>query len=402
MLKKNWPKIRERTIDGHHYFVVDTRRYQRGVRIGKEEYFTTKKRAEGRADVIRSELIELGSEPANISHALRADALRAEEMLKPYGVTVIQAVAEYVKQRQNDEKRTRLELGKAIDKFLVWKTELKDAGRYNPRSLKAAQKRLGHLKKAFPDKCISDFKADDFERWLLTAQWGANNNQKKYSAASQAGIKSISSEFFKWCMRQGWIEINPAQFLRIQRDDHEVQILTPPQAGELIKAAQASPFHQRAVPYVLLGLFAGLRPSEAEDLQREDINDATAEIRVASRKLRGQVRYVPMAPELAARLREMKWDGKLAAENWRKQFESVKLGSKNEQGQPTFTAESPFPPDGLRHSFASYWLAKTPDRARLAEIMGNSVDVIRNHYRKAIPITEANNFWELIIHTDKK
>ena len=58
-------------------------------------------------------------------------------------------------------------------------------------------------------------------------------------------------------------------------------------------------------------------------------------------------------------------------------------------------AGTAWPVDCLRHSFGSYWLAVHNDRAKLAETMGNTVEVIRDFYRKAIPQAEAKRFWNL-------
>lgn len=49
--------------------------------------------------------------------------------------------------------------------------------------------------------------------------------------------------------------------------------------------------------------------------------------------------------------------------------------------------------DILRHTYASFWLSLHGDRPRLAEYLGNSVDVVRGHYRKAIPPKEAERYW---------
>jgi hypothetical protein len=55
----------------------------------------------------------------------------------------------------------------------------------------------------------------------------------------------------------------------------------------------------------------------------------------------------------------------------------------------------PWPKDVLRHCFGSYWLAVHRDRAHLAELMGNSLAVIKVHYRRAIPPSVAKEYWEL-------
>ena len=54
-----------------------------------------------------------------------------------------------------------------------------------------------------------------------------------------------------------------------------------------------------------------------------------------------------------------------------------------------------WPDDVLRHTFATYWLTRHPDRNRLADQMGNSVAVISRHYRRAVPKAEGEAFWAI-------
>jgi hypothetical protein len=51
--------------------------------------------------------------------------------------------------------------------------------------------------------------------------------------------------------------------------------------------------------------------------------------------------------------------------------------------------------DVLRHCYGSYWLAVHKDRAHLAELMGTSLDMIKSHYKRAIPEAVAKEFWKL-------
>ena len=55
-----------------------------------------------------------------------------------------------------------------------------------------------------------------------------------------------------------------------------------------------------------------------------------------------------------------------------------------------------WPQDVLRHSFGSYWLAKNHNRARLAEYMGNSVQIIRKHYRKVVSKSACAEYWKIV------
>lgn len=229
---------------------------------------------------------------------------------------------------------------------------------------------------------MNEITASSYETWLTEAN---------YSPRSMAGIKSVHSEFFKWCMRPGreWIQTNPCLFMRVKHEAREVEILTPEIAEKLLKAGKGSPWQAQAVPYLLVSLFAGLRPTEAERLNWEDIDFETKEIRVAARKGFKETRYVPMSDDLAAGPLEFKGKDQIIGVNWEKNFKSVKRFAG-------FDETNRFPTDCLRHSFASYWLALHNDRPRLAEIMGNSVDVIKEHYRKAVPRGTAEAFWKLI------
>ena len=53
-------------------------------------------------------------------------------------------------------------------------------------------------------------------------------------------------------------------------------------------------------------------------------------------------------------------------------------------------------PDGLRHTDATYWLGILNDRARLAELLGNSVEVIGRHLVKPVSQSESQQFWQLV------
>jgi hypothetical protein len=50
--------------------------------------------------------------------------------------------------------------------------------------------------------------------------------------------------------------------------------------------------------------------------------------------------------------------------------------------------------DIMRHSFASYWLAVHKNAPALAEIMGNTVPIIRKHYENTVLEDVALRYWE--------
>lgn len=394
IIDKEWPPITERTLDGCDYWIIDQRRYHDGKRTGKPEYFNKKKftlkQVEARASVIRQSVVTHGHQDGtDLSSNVGPELLEGIERLKSYGKTLIEAINVATKKWDDDKKGAKL-IEVAVDDWLKSKQALHEAGKYSKSSLTTAERRIGHLENEFRGKPLSAVSASAFEEWL---------DHSDFNLETMAGIKSICSEFFKWCMKPGreWLLSNPAQFMRISHIKTEVEILKPDRCSKLLEAADKSPFRDRAMPYVLVSLGGGLRPSEAEDLESIHLDHNTREIKVISRKLRGEVRYVPMSIELSKRLKEFSWEGKLAGVNWRKQFDAVKM-------MAGFNENIPYPTDCLRHSFASYWLAMSlagvkgydGGRARLAEIMGNSEDIIRERYRQAVPRDTAEAFCKLI------
>ena len=62
----------------------------------------------------------------------------------------------------------------------------------------------------------------------------------------------------------------------------------------------------------------------------------------------------------------------------------------------TATGLSKWPKNGLRHSFASYHLAKHQDAPRLALDMGHvTPHMIFNHYREIVTPEEAERYWKI-------
>ena len=50
----------------------------------------------------------------------------------------------------------------------------------------------------------------------------------------------------------------------------------------------------------------------------------------------------------------------------------------------------------MRHSFASYWLAVNKNAPELAEIMGNSVPIIRRYYENTVLEAVALHYRSLV------
>jgi integrase len=220
---------------------------------------------------------------------------------------------------------------------------------------------------------------------------------------TRVNLRTKLGQFCEFCRLKGWMEQNPIQNVPITRPKNgRVEILAIGKAAALMEAASQKDPATGMVPYFAVCLFAGLRPEEAKGLKWEDIDLAQKQIfvRAETSKTR-QDRYVTIEDNLwqwltASRRKK----GPIVGPNYRRNFDSVReqagfwiwrrTKKQNSKDAPRWTD------DIMRHSYASYWLAVHHDRAKLAEQMGNSLAVIRQHYRKAILQSEGKSYWTIL------
>ncbi len=132
-----------------------------------------------------------------------------------------------------------------------------------------------------------------------------------------------------------------------------------------------------------LALFAGLRPSEIDDLEPGDVLEGR--IRVQGGKLRRTLRRrTPIPPVLATWLEAYPFTGQPAG--YRNKFRVLKAA----------VASDRWVQDILRHTSISFQLERDKDEARTAFNNGTSKQMIDLHYRDVIDdpqVVEA--FWNL-------
>ena len=81
--------------------------------------------------------------------------------------------------------------------------------------------------------------------------------------------------------------------------------------------------------------------------------------------------------------------------SYRTQMEKIrihlgyKVRGKNPDGAVWHT-------DICRHSYASYWLQKFNERGHLAEQMGNSIKMIKKHYKQVVKNSDTDKFWSIL------
>jgi integrase len=152
------------------------------------------------------------------------------------------------------------------------------------------------------------------------------------------------------------------------------------------------------VPMLAIGAFAGLRDSEIQQLEWNEVNQARGFIEVKAAKAKSaRRRLVAMQPNLAAWLRPYSGltgavvPGADTQSSTRRDPARGKLLRVRKAAGMT-----KWPRNGLRHSFCSYRLAATNNAHLLASELGHTTSqLVFQHYREVVTPEEAERYWKI-------
>lgn len=203
-----------------------------------------------------------------------------------------------------------------------------------------------------------------------------------------AALRTLGT-FYRWLQKRGQLSALPIAGLEMARTPSPARaILTVDDARALVEAsADRAP---EAVPYLALGLFAGLRPSETCRLRACDVGAEIIHLEAAVTKTE-QARTV----EMRANLREILRD-----------FPLPSVGVLDPSGQRLRHAIGRvaksigvgLPHDVLRHSFASYAYEVSRDAAATAYEMGHvGTDIFFRHYRGLVAPGEGRKYFAITV-----
>lgn len=308
--------------------------------------------------------------------------LDASDALAPYGKTLADAVQFYLAHLKTTARSATVT--ELVDALL----ELKRTEKKSHRYLLDLNSRLGIFSRQFGDTPIGSITADSVSQWLagLNLEPVGSNN-----------FRRVLAVLFNFAAARGYCaEGVMRRTPRIKVVAEEPQILTVAECAAMLNASAPS---IRA--WLALGLFSGIRDAELKRLDWRDVDLEGGTIVVgASVSKLSQRRTIPIQPNLAAWLEPVRQlGGKIlpGKREPRTLIDSAKraAGFGNEAACAEDVSLRPWPINALRHSYASYKLAKWPDAAALALEMGNSPGVILRHYRSLVKPAAADAFWSL-------
>jgi len=268
--------------------------------------------------------------------------------------------------------RASVPLSLAIEQVIAAKT---NAG-LRPNSIKQLRCILGQFAKGRESVPLASVVVRDIEIWLAT--------RKGKPMTLQSNIGRLSS-LFSYHIRRDNITDNPCKRLEKIKIEHTAPvILKPSQADKLLRVTP-----RRFRPYVILGMFAGIRPEELLKMTWDDVclDTNTARVNHAKTRRRRIVPLEPCAVALLAACREK--TGPIAPP-----FNAVRRFKKHTHASLGFTQ---WPQDLLRHTAASYLLALHQDAGKVASRLGNSSSVLLTHYHQPVTKADCEKFWSLSV-----
>jgi len=237
---------------------------------------------------------------------------------------------------------------------------------------------LSWLKRDFGAQALADITTPQVDEWLRAA----NGNH-----TTKNNLRRIFVTLFKWSRDSGYLpqdrKTAPERAMTFNGPELAPAIFTPAEMRKILVACPAN-----LLPHIVIGAFSGIRAAEIERLEWPDVlfDRGYIEIKAAKAKTKAR-RLVPLLPNLRAWLEPLrKADGPVCCLP-NLHFRLNYLGDKAGIG---------WRQNALRHSYASYRLADTPDAARVALEMGNSPEKLFRHYRELVT-PEAAKEWFAIM-----
>jgi len=230
-----------------------------------------------------------------------------------------------------------------------------------------------HLLQPDPKKLMHKFTVSDIEQVL--GRFKNPNTIRTY----RRGI----SAFFAWAVRHHFCSDNPCSRLdRPPQDTSKISILSPDEIKRLLTAAMRYADGVTA-SCVAIAIFAGLRPSEIEELRPKDV--LADRIRISYIGKRRQIkRAPPIPPNLKIWLKRFPFKG--LPVGWERKRTNLKNATK----------ASRWVPDIFRHTSISYQAERDKNEALTAYNNGTSVRMINQHYRDTIDDPAmVKAFWHL-------
>ena len=295
---------------------------------------------------------------------------------------VSQSLAE-IRNLHNLKIENQIPVAEAIAEFISYKQT-----RVGARQLINLTAQLKRFAQDYGTTPLAGITAAQIEKWLasLRSRRNPENLEKTpfLSPLSRNHHRASLHAFFAYASApaRALCPMNPLAHL-----EPEKVATSEPKAysvKDVARIMQTALDHKpELVPVLALGMFAGLRVSEAINADLGKLPKGVGEFRTTGKTGARMAHYSATAAAW------MKAQPRRSGQAW-----TLSDRALVDHMQELFTlAKVEQIDNGARHSFISYRTAETRDVARVADECGNSVATIKNHYRQLVTAEAATEFF---------
>jgi len=368
------PKFKERkTPDG---WVVNVPRSCTESGKREQRFFKTRDAAKDHGATLRELLLEKGTQAASIRPTLAEAATAAEEILRPWGLGLVEAarMAAAIRERENASKT----LARAGAQWLA------ECEALRPRTVANYRRTVERMGETLGERLLASLTAEELQASLAPPG--------TVGASAAERIRNAKA-FWRWAATKGWCEaatFNAVSIPKAARDAAEIETLTPAEAEAILRVAEAE--FPQSVPLFAVQLFAGIRAEEVTRLRAEHVSPEGIDLPASVTK-RGRRRHITPNATLAAWLKKYPFK---PCPNWRETscavrrlagWEVVSRVLNDRIAAGTLDAlpdakRGPWPQNALRHSHASYAVASGVPLESLLFTFGHAgnANMLRQHY----------------------
>jgi integrase len=379
-MRKTATKISKVKINGQPFWCLTWPKIGKGR---NRQFFKDKTEA---ATVLQQKLIEqenYGIAGVSFNERHRAEYLECAELLQPFGATIREAVKFYIPHLQ--AMKCSCTAAQLVDELL----KVKEADGASRRYLSDLRSRLNQFSEIFDGKPIAEITSTEIDEWLRSLS--DKETGKRLSPITRNNFRRLLIVAFNFARGRNYCADNPA------KKTAKAKVIQPPigilSVNETVRLLENAPTD--LVPYLSIGAFGGLRRSELERLDWNEVDLESNLIEITAKNAKSaRRRFVKIQPNLARWLQpHRRSSGSVTPPDYRELLDAARKAAKIED----------WPQNALRHSFASYNLAHFNNAGALALELGHSnSNLVFAHYRQLVRPKEAARYWNIMPATDRK
>jgi integrase len=347
-----------------------------GLRIdGKRKrlFFRTRAQAELELARIKTKRAREGQDALSIPDSLRIMARDCAALLAPHGKSLADATSFYL------DHLEKLRRSISVEGLISEYQQSKRRAGLSHVHLVDLNYRLGRFTSDFGAEPVRALTPEAIEEWLHGLALGP----KSYN-----NFRSRLSALFSYGCARHYLDSNPVTAVApVKVVAKPPEIFTPEELSSVLLCADPA-----LVPALVIGAFGGLRTSELLRLSWSDVDLAAGYVHVAAAKAKtARRRLIPIPDNLrewllpyAGHATGALWD------MWPQDYHKACARTAREAGL------AHWPQNGLRHSYASYYLAYHQNAPELSLHLGHMLpQQLFEAYREVVTKEAAARYWAI-------